>query len=138
MYSNEYRFYMIQRLDFNVDVINLGKPDRGKPKGQTIKNTEERILKLVAKGEKKKNRRCQLCGIADGHNSRTCLSLEDNMARLATLANRKRGRPPGSRLNSKTTAPRWNETSTAKNIVLLKKTMNQLVNRWVWVTVPYR
>jgi predicted ATPase with chaperone activity len=46
-------------------------------------------MKLGAKGEKKKNMRCQLCGIADGHNSRT-------------------------RLNNKTTAPQWNETSTAK------------------------
>ena len=87
---------MMQRLDFNVDVINLGMLDRAKPKGRTIKNTEERILKLGAKREKKKNRRCQLCGIADGHNNRTCLSLEENIARLATLANRKRGRPPGS------------------------------------------
>jgi hypothetical protein len=125
---------MMQRLDFNVDVINLGMLDRAKPKGRTIKNTEERILKLGAKGEKKKNRRCQLCGIADGHNNRTCLSLEENIARLATLANRKRGRPPGSRINSKTNVPQWNETSTTKNIVWLKKkTMNQLVNRWVWV-----
>ena len=125
---------MMQRLDFNVDVINLGMLDRAKPKGRTIKNTEERILKLGAKGEKKKNRRCQLCGITDGHNSRTCLSLEENRARLATLANQKRGRPPGSRINSKTTVPQWNETSTTKKIVWLKKkTMNQLVNRWVWV-----
>jgi hypothetical protein len=89
-------------------------PDRARPKGRTIKNTEERIMKLGAKGEKKKNRRCQLCGIADGHNSRTCLSVEENSARLARLANRKRGRPAGSRLNTKTTAPQWNETSTAK------------------------
>jgi hypothetical protein len=101
-------------LNFNVDVINLGMPDRARPKGRTIKNTEERIMKLGAKGEKKKNRICQLCGIADGHNSRTCLSMEENRARLARLANRKRGRPAGSRLNSKTTAPQWNETSTAK------------------------
>jgi hypothetical protein len=101
-----------------VDVINLGMPDRARRKGWTIKNTEERIMKLGAKGEKKKNRRCQLCGIADGHNSRTCLSVEENMARLA---NRKRGRPAGSRLNSKTTASQWNETSTAKNILLMKK-----------------
>jgi hypothetical protein len=44
-------------------------PDRARPKGRTRKNTEVRIMKLGAKGEKKKNRRCQLCGIADGHNS---------------------------------------------------------------------
>jgi hypothetical protein len=53
VYSNEYRFYMIQRLNFNVDVINMGMPARAKPKGRTIKNTEERIMKLGAKGEKK-------------------------------------------------------------------------------------
>jgi hypothetical protein len=41
--------------------------------------------------------------------------VEENRARLATLANRKRGRPVGSRLNSKTTAPQWNEISTAKH-----------------------
>jgi hypothetical protein len=104
-----------------VDVINLSMPDRARPKGRTIKNTEDRIMKLGAKGEKKKNRRCQLCGIADGHNSRTCLYVEENRARLAKLANQKRGRPAGSRLNNKTTAPQWNETSTAKNIVLMKK-----------------
>jgi hypothetical protein len=55
-----------------------------------------------------------LCGIADGHNNRTCLSVEENRARLAKLANRKRGRPAGSRLNNKTTTPQWNETLTAK------------------------
>jgi hypothetical protein len=75
----------MQRLDFNVVVINPGMPDRAKPKVRTIKNGEERILKLGAKGEKKKNKRCRLCGIADGHNSRTCLSLDENRARLATL-----------------------------------------------------
>jgi hypothetical protein len=31
----------------------MGMPDRAKPKGRTIKNTEERIMKLGAKGEKK-------------------------------------------------------------------------------------
>jgi hypothetical protein len=88
--------------------------DRARPKGRTMKNTEERIMKLGAKGEKKKNSRCQLCGIADGHNNRTCLSVEENRARLAKLANRKRGRPAGLRLNNKTTATQWNEISTAK------------------------
>jgi hypothetical protein len=58
--------------------------------------------------------RCQSCGIADGHNSRMRVSMEENMARLAKLANRKRGRPTESRLNNKTTAPQRNETSTAK------------------------
>jgi hypothetical protein len=108
-----------------VDVINLSMPDRARPKGRTIKNTEERIMKLGAKGEKKKNRRCQLCGIADGHNSRTCLSVEENRARLARLANRKRGRPVGSRLNNKTTAPQWNETSTVKRQCIDEEVENE-------------
>jgi hypothetical protein len=43
------------------------------------------------------SRKCQKCGIADGHNSRTCLTVEDNRVRLANLSGRKRGRPPGSR-----------------------------------------
>jgi hypothetical protein len=108
-----------------VDVINLSMPDRARPKGWTIKNMEERIMKLGAKGEKKKNRRCQLCGIADGHNIRTCLSVEENRARLARLANRKRGRPARSRLNTKTTAPQWNETSTAKKHRIDKEVENE-------------
>ena len=37
VYSNEYRVYMIHRLNFNVDVINLAMPDRARPKGRTIK-----------------------------------------------------------------------------------------------------
>jgi hypothetical protein len=45
---------MIQRLNFNVDVINLGMLARARPKGRTIKNTEEKILKLGAKGEKRR------------------------------------------------------------------------------------
>jgi hypothetical protein len=54
VYSNEYRVYMIQRLNFNVDVTNLGMPARARPKGRTITNTEERILKLGAKEEKRR------------------------------------------------------------------------------------
>jgi hypothetical protein len=45
---------MMQRLDFNVDVINLGMPDRAKPKGRTIKTGEKRILRLGVKGEKRR------------------------------------------------------------------------------------
>ena len=115
----------MQRLNFNVDVINLSMPDRARPKGRTIKNSEDRIMRLGAKGEKKKNRRCHLCGIADGHNSRTCLSVEENRARLAKLSNRKRGRPAGSRLNNKTTAPQWNETSTAKKHCIDEEVENE-------------
>jgi hypothetical protein len=36
-----------------VDVINLSMTDRARPKGRTMKNTEDRIMKLGAKGEKK-------------------------------------------------------------------------------------
>jgi hypothetical protein len=96
-------------------------PDRARPKGRTIKNTEDRIMKLGAKGEKKKNRRCQLCGIADGHNNRICLSVEENRARLAKLANRKRGRPVGSRLNNKQLLHSGMKHRLLKNIVLMKK-----------------
>jgi hypothetical protein len=60
------------------------------------------------------SRKCQKCGIADGHNSRTCLTIEDNRVRLANLAGRKRGRPPGSRNKIGGAAPHWNETSTSK------------------------
>jgi hypothetical protein len=136
MYSNEYRLYMTQRLDFNVDVINLGMLDRAKPKGRTIKNTEERILKLGAKGEKRRIGDASYLELQmDTTAGLVCLWKRIYRARLATLANQKRGRPSGSRINSKTTVPQWNETSTTKNIVWLKKkkTMNQLVNRWVWV-----
>jgi hypothetical protein len=41
-------------LNFNVDAINLSMPDRARPKGRTIKNTEDRIMKLGAKGEKRR------------------------------------------------------------------------------------
>ncbi|WVZ76157.1 hypothetical protein U9M48_024155 [Paspalum notatum var. saurae] len=103
-----------KRLSFAMEAISLEKPDRVKPKGRTIKDNEARVPKLGAKGEKKKNRRCKKCGIADGHNSRTCLSLEENRVRLANMVGRKRGRPPGSRNKSAISAAHWNETSTSK------------------------
>jgi hypothetical protein len=71
-------------------------------------------VKLGAKGEKKKNRMCQKCGIDDGHNNRTCLSVKENRVKLASFADRKRGQPPGSRNNNSTMVPQWNETSTSK------------------------
>jgi hypothetical protein len=77
--------------------VNLARPDKAKPKGRTIKSSEQRGFRLGVKGAKKMSRKCQKCGIADGHNSRTCLTMEDNRIRLANLAGRKRGRPPGSR-----------------------------------------
>jgi hypothetical protein len=46
--------------------------------------------------------------------SRTCLSLEENRVRLASLAGRKRGRPPGYRNKIRTDAPHRNETTTSK------------------------
>jgi hypothetical protein len=101
-------------LDFAVDGISLARPNNSKPKGRTIKGSEQKVIKLGAKGTKKMTRKCQKCGIADAHNSRTCLSIEENRLRLASLAGRKRGRPPGSRNKSGSNAPDWNETTTSK------------------------
>jgi hypothetical protein len=92
----------------------LRRPDNAKPKGRTINDNEKRVIKLGAKGDKKKNRKCQRCGIADGHNSRTCLSVEENRLRLASLTGRKRGWPIGSRNKGSSNAPNWNETCTSK------------------------
>ncbi|WVZ84918.1 hypothetical protein U9M48_031888 [Paspalum notatum var. saurae] len=69
--------------------------------------------KLGAKREKK-NRKYKKCGIVDGHNSRTCLSVKENSDRLAKLGGRTRGRPPSSKNKSARTTPEWNETSTSK------------------------
>jgi hypothetical protein len=87
------------------------RPNNARPKGRTIKTSEQRVVKLGAKGEKKKTRKCQKCGITDGHNSRTCLSVEENRV---SLADRKRGWPPGSRNKNSIMAPEWNEKSTSK------------------------
>jgi hypothetical protein len=73
------------------------RPNNARPKGRAIKTSEQRVVKLGAKGEKK-NRMCQKCGIADGHNNRTCLSAKENRVKLASLADRKRGRPPRSKI----------------------------------------
>jgi hypothetical protein len=40
--------------------------------------------------------------------------VEENRVKLASLANRKSGRPPGSRNKNSTMAPQWNETLTSK------------------------
>jgi hypothetical protein len=106
--------FELQKLDFAVDGISLARPNNSKPKGRIIKGSEQKVIKLGAKGTKKMNRKCQKCGIADGHNSRTCLSLEENRLRLASLAGRKRGRPPGSKNKVGRNAPHWNETTTSK------------------------
>jgi hypothetical protein len=82
----------VQKLDFNIGGVSMDKPINEKPKGRTIRSDEVRTVKLGAKGEKKMNRRCKKCGVADGHNSRTCLSVEENRVRLVSLANpRKKG-----------------------------------------------
>ena len=60
------------------------------------------------------SRKCQKCGLADGHNSRTCLTVEDNRIRLASLTGHKVGRPLGSGNKFGGAAPQWNETSTSK------------------------
>jgi hypothetical protein len=41
----------------------LDRPERAKPKVRTIKNDEASVIKLGAKGEKKKIRRCKKCGV---------------------------------------------------------------------------
>jgi hypothetical protein len=74
-----------------VSGVSLRRPDNAKPKGRTINDNEKRVIKLGAKGDKKKNKKCQRCGIADGHNSRTCLSMEENRLRLALLVEREGG-----------------------------------------------
>jgi hypothetical protein len=73
------------------------------------------------------SRKCQKCGIADGHNNRTCLTVEDNRVRLANLARHKRRRPPGSRNKIGGAAPQWNETSTSKNERCMSEMMIHLV-----------
>eukprot|EP00267_Zea_mays_P041791 XP_020393718.1 uncharacterized protein LOC109939800 [Zea mays] len=79
-----------KKLEFHMEGVNLARPDKANPKGRTIKSSEQQVLKLGAKGAKKMSKKCQKCGIADGHNSRTCLTVEDNRVRLANLSGRKR------------------------------------------------
>jgi hypothetical protein len=43
----------LQKLEFAVDGISLARPNNSKPKGRTIKGSEERVIKLGAKGTKK-------------------------------------------------------------------------------------
>jgi hypothetical protein len=40
--------------------------------------------------------------------------MEENSVKLASLADRKIGRPPGYRNKNSMMAPQWNETSTSK------------------------
>lgn len=92
----------------------MDQPNQAKLKGRTIKESEARVIKLGAKGEKYKNRRCQTCGVADGHNSWTCLFLEENRVRLANLGNHKSGCPLAQKNKRTSDAPEWNESSSAK------------------------
>jgi hypothetical protein len=46
----------LQKLDFAVDGISLGRPNNSKPKGRTIKGSEQKVIKLGAKGTKKMTR----------------------------------------------------------------------------------
>jgi hypothetical protein len=77
--------------------VNLQPLEKSKTKGQTIKPSEQRVLKLGAKGPKKNNRTCSTCGLQAGHDSLTCLLLPHNKERLAQLGTKKRGRPPGAK-----------------------------------------
>jgi hypothetical protein len=79
---------------FDIDVINLDKSTQAKPKGRTIKNDEVRTVKLGAKGEKKMNRRCKKCEIADDIIENLPVSGE-NRVHLANLANPKKDIHPG-------------------------------------------
>jgi hypothetical protein len=106
----------------------LKRPYNTKPKDRTISEAKQRVIKLGVKGvKKKKSRKFQRCGIADGHNSRTCLSVEENRLRLASFTCRKRGRPSGSRNKGASDAPSWNETSTSKKHRGVSQTMIHLV-----------
>ena len=76
--------------------------------------------------KEKKDERGKKCGVADGHNSRTCLSVEENRARLVILANpRKRGHPPGLRNINTSRAPEWNETTTSKKHAMSLETSDE-------------
>jgi hypothetical protein len=72
------------------------------------------------------NRRCKKYGVADGHNSKTCLLVEENRAHLIILANlRKSEHPPGSRNINTSIAPEWNETTTSKKHMMSVETTDE-------------
>jgi hypothetical protein len=48
----------LQKLDFAVDRISLARPNNSKPKGRTIKGSEEKVIKLGVKGTKKMTKKC--------------------------------------------------------------------------------
>jgi hypothetical protein len=66
----------------NVAHINREAPPRAKPKEQSIPETRKKDISLGAGGPKKGTRRCGSCGYYATHNSRTCLKLTHNKARL--------------------------------------------------------
>jgi hypothetical protein len=56
---------------------------------------------------------------------------------LASLAGRKRGRPPGSRNKVGSNAPHWNETTTSKNTQLISTTVSHPVISMLYVMRTY-
>jgi hypothetical protein len=79
----------------NVVHINREPPPRAKTKGWSILESEKKEISLGAKGPEKGTRRCSSCGYFATHNSRTCLKLKHNKARLEEMKNRTRGKPRG-------------------------------------------
>lgn len=87
------------------DGVSLEPPDKAKTKGRTIPASEVREVQLGAKGVKKNNKTCYTCGIACGHDSRTCHLIPRNKERLDALrAPKRRGRPPGAKNKQKSPA----------------------------------
>lgn len=93
--------------------VSLQPPVKAKTKGRTIPATEEREVRLGAKGPKKNTRACHICKIACGHNAATCPQLQHNKVRLESLrAPRSRGRPPGAKNKVKAANPIENTKET--------------------------
>ncbi|XP_062183223.1 uncharacterized protein LOC133887306 [Phragmites australis] len=78
------------------NMVNIAPPPKAKTKGRRVDEGEKRTL--GARGPKKCNRACKLCGITNGHNRGTCPENPKNKDRIAKLNQgpRKRGRPKGS------------------------------------------
>jgi hypothetical protein len=82
------------------------RPNNARPKGRTVKTSEQRVVKLGAKGEKKKTRKCQknVALLMDTTVAPACLWRKIGLNWLALLIE-KRGRPHGSRNKNSTIAP---------------------------------
>ena len=87
---------MESRAPHIINMVNRAPPPKAKTKGRRVDEGEKRTL--GARGPKKCNRACKLCGIANGHNRGTCPENPKNKDRIAKLNQgpRKRGRPKGS------------------------------------------